>query len=155
MAGWGVFVLRLATGAVFVAHGAQKLFGIWGGSGLSGYAGFLTELGLEPAFPLAVLVGVVEFVGGLMLIAGAWTTAAALPLIVVMLGATWFVHLPHGFFLASPGAAGRGHGIEFVMMLTAALACLAFAGGGELSVDRFRNRNAELAALGRERLRSM
>ena len=68
---YGPAVLRLAIGAVFVAHGAQKLFGVWGGGGLAGTAAFFGQLGLTPAYPLAVLVGLVEFAGGLMLIAGA------------------------------------------------------------------------------------
>jgi uncharacterized membrane protein YphA (DoxX/SURF4 family) len=68
---YGLLVLRLALAAVFIGHGAQKLFGIWGGGGLTAMAGIFQNLGLVPAFPLAVLVGAVEFFGGLLLAAGA------------------------------------------------------------------------------------
>ena len=74
---FGPPILRLALGAVFVAHGAQKVFGLWGGTGLSGTAAFFSELGLTPAYPLALLVGLVELAGGLLLAAGAFTLIAA------------------------------------------------------------------------------
>ena len=75
---YGPAVLRLSIGLVFVAHGAQKLFGVWGGGGPSGTAAFFAQLGLTPALPLALLVGLLELGGGLLLMAGAFTTAAAL-----------------------------------------------------------------------------
>ena len=67
---FGPAVLRLAVGAVFVAHGAQKLFGLWGGGGLTGTAAFFAQLGLTPAYPLAIFVGLIELAGGLLLVAG-------------------------------------------------------------------------------------
>src|SRR5262249_40587553 len=76
---YGLTVLRLAVGAVFIAHGAQKLFGIWGGGGLARTAAYFASLGLNPAYPLAVLVGTLEFGGGLLLVLGgatAWVSLA-------------------------------------------------------------------------------
>jgi putative oxidoreductase len=143
---YGPVVLRLAVGAVFVAHGAQKLFGVWGGGGLAGTAGFFTQLGLTPAFPLAVLVAVVEFVGGLMLIAGVLTLFVALALAIDMAVAIWKVHLANGFFL--PG------GYEFAFTLIGALAALMLTGPGAFSVDGRRARSAEAEAYGRARLRA-
>jgi putative oxidoreductase len=143
---YGPVVLRLTVGGVFVAHGAQKLFGVWGGGGLAGTAGLFAQLGLTPAFPLAVLVGVVEFVGGLMLVAGALTMFAALALAVDMAVALWKVHLANGFFL--PG------GYEFALTLTGALVALMLTGPGALSVDGQRVRSAEAQAYGRARLRA-
>ena len=96
---YGPAVLRLVIGAIFVAHGAQKLFGIWGGGGIEGTTAFFTQLGLGPAMPLAILVGTVEFVGGLMLVGGALTVVACLALTIEMLVATFKVHLAGGFFL--------------------------------------------------------
>jgi putative oxidoreductase len=151
---YGPAVLRLATGAVFVAHGAQKLFGVWGGGGLSGTAAFFGQLGLTPAYPLAILVGLVEFVGGLMLIAGALTLFAALALALNMVVAIWKVHLVNGFFLNWNMVAGQGHGFEFNLTLIGALVSLMLTGPGALSVDGRRARSAEAEAYGRARLRS-
>ena len=75
-------LLRMALGAVFVAHGAQKLFAVWGGPGLGGTASYVGSLGLSPAYPLALLLAVTEFGGGLLLILGAlvrWVSLALAP----------------------------------------------------------------------------
>ena len=142
---YGPAVLRLIVGLVFVAHGAQKLFGVWGGDGLPGTAAFFAQLGLEPSYPLAVVAATVEFGGGLLLILGAYTVVAAAALIVQMAVAIWAVHLPHGFFLP---------GYEFNLTLIAALVCLALTGPGALSVDVRRASHAAAAAAGRARLRA-
>ena len=151
---YGPAVLRLAIGAVFVAHGAQKLFGVWGGGGLSGTAAFFGQLGLTPAYPLAILVGLVEFAGGLMLIAGALTLFVALALALNMVVALWKVHLANGFFLNWNIVAGQGHGYEFTLALIGALVSLMLTGPGALSVDGRRARSAEAEAYGRARLRA-
>ncbi|MEP6914531.1 MAG: DoxX family protein [Acidobacteriota bacterium] len=143
---YGPAVLRLAIGAVFVAHGAQKLFGVWGGGGLAGTAGFFTQLGLTPAYPLAILVGVVEFAGGILLILGALTLFAALALAINMAVAIWEVHATHGFFLPT--------GFEFNLTLIGGLVALMLTGPGALSVDGWRARSAEAEAYGRARIRS-
>ena len=151
---YGPAVLRLAIGAVFVAHGAQKLFGVWGGGGLSGTAAFFGQLGLTPAYPLAILVGLVEFAGGLMLIAGALTLFVALALALNMVVALWKVHLANGFFLNWNIVAGQGHGYEFNLALIGALVSLMLTGPGAFSVDGRRERSAEAEAYGRARLRA-
>ena len=151
---YGPAVLRLAIGAVFVAHGAQKLFGIWGGGGLAGTAGSFSQMGLTPAYPLAVLVGLVEFGGGIMLIAGALTFVAALGLAVIMAVAAWKVHAANGFFLNWSLAPGHGHGIEFSLALIGALVSLMLTGPGAFSTDGQRARAAEAEAYGRARLRT-
>jgi putative oxidoreductase len=143
---YGPAVLRLAVGAIFVAHGAQKLFGIWGGQGLSGTATLMGTLGLGPGFPLAVLVGLVEFGGGLMLILGALTLFASLALAINMAVAIWKVHLAGGFFLPA--------GYEFALLLLGALICLMLTGPGAFSIDGRRARSAEAEAYGRARLRA-
>ena len=143
---YGPAVLRLAVGTVFVAHGAQKLLGIWGGPGLSDTAAVMGQLGLGPGLPLALLVGVVEFAGGLMLILGALTLIAAALLTVNMLVATWKVHLAAGFFLPA--------GFEFNFVLLGALVSLMLTGPGALSVDGQRARSAEARAYGRARIRA-
>ena len=146
IAAYGPAVLRLALAAVFIAHGAQKLFGIWGGGGLSGTTAFFTQLGLEPAYPLAIVAAVVEFGGGLLLLFGAYTVITALLLAVDMAVAIWNVHLASGFFLPN--------GYEFNLTLIGALVCLMLTGAGALSIDARRASHAAAAAAGRARLRA-
>jgi len=150
----GPLVLRLALGAVFVAHGVQKLFGIWGGGGPTGTAAFFAQLGFNPAYPLAILVGLLELTGGLLLMGGAFTLITSGVLIVHMLVAVWSVHLSSGFFLNWTMTPGQGHGYEFNLVLIAGLASLMLTGAGALSFDRHRARMAEADALGRARLRT-
>lgn len=153
MESYGPAILRTIVGMIFVAHGAQKLFGAFGGGGLSGTAAGFESIGLSPAFPLAVAVAVAEFGGGLMLIAGALTRYASLALVVVMLGAMWNVHLANGFFINWAMTPGRGHGVEFNLVIIAALLCLALTGPGAFSIEHRRARFAEADAAGRARLR--
>jgi putative oxidoreductase len=143
---YGPAVLRVVIGAVFVAHGAQKLFGVWGGGGLAETAVFFTQAGLTPAYPLAVLVALVEFAGGLLLILGALTLFAALALAINMAVAIWKVHAAHGFFLPA--------GFEYNLALIGALVALMLTGPGAFSVDGWRARSAEAEAYGRARIRS-
>jgi putative oxidoreductase len=143
---YGPAVLRLAVGAVFVGHGAQKLFGVWGGGGLAETAAFFAQFGLAPAYPLAVAVAVVEFVGGLMLIAGVLTMIAAGALTVTMAVAIWKVHFAHGFFLPN--------GYEFNVTLIGALVSLMLTGPGAFSIEGQRARSAQAQAYGRARLRA-
>ena len=153
MPSFGPVALRIAVGVVFVAHGAQKLFGIWGGGGPSGTAAFFAQLGLSPAFLLALLVGFVELGGGLLLLAGAFTLYAAIALTIDMIVAVWKVHLANGFFLNWTIAPGIGHGYEFNLVLIAALVSLMLTGAGAQAVDRRRARSTETEAAHRARLR--
>jgi putative oxidoreductase len=153
MQAFGPAVLRLAVGVVFLAHGAQKLFGLWGGGGPSGTAAFFQQLGLSPAYLLAIFVGLIEFCGGLLLIAGAFTLIVSILLTLNMIVAVWKVHLGSGFFLNWTNAPGLGHGYEFNLVLIAALVTLLLTGPGALSVDARRARSAESLAAGRARLR--
>jgi putative oxidoreductase len=123
-----LLVLRLVLGGVFVAHGAQKLFGSFGGPGIEGTAGFHEQLGIKPAKPMAILAGLAEFVGGILMIAGFLAPLAALALIVVMIVAILKVHLRHGFFAASGG-------YEFNLVLIAVAVALLLAGSGAYGID--------------------
>lgn len=156
MSRYGATFLRLALGAVFVAHGAQKLFGLWGGPGLSGMSRMLGQLGFNQyTYPLAILVALTEFFGGLLLIVGAATMWAALALIVEMGVAAYKVHWPNGFFLNWSVTPGRGHGIEFSVVLIAALLSLVLTGPGALSFEDRRHRSREARAAGRARARKV
>ena len=151
---YGPAVLRVMVGITFIAHGAQKLFGIWGGAGLAGTGAYFDSIGLSPGFPLAVAVGLTEFGGGLLLVAGALTPIAVGALMLTMLGAIVKVHLANGYFLNWAITPGKGHGVEYNLVLVAALICLAFTGPGAFSIEHRRARSAEADALGRARLRS-
>ena len=122
-------LIRVAAGLILVPHGAQKLFGWFGGYGLEGTAGFFAQnLGLEPGMFFAVLVGATEFFGGLLLALGLLTRPAAAAIAVLMAVAIT-VHLPNGFFWTSGG-------YEYPLLWGLIALAIAFRGGGELSVDR-------------------
>jgi putative oxidoreductase len=126
--GWELFILRLSVGAVFIAHGAQKLFGAFGGPGLKGFSETLGGLGIRPAMVWAVAVALVEFVGGIFLVLGFLTRVSAGLIAVVMAVALLGVHLKKGFFL--PG------GFEYVLILLAAAIALAFLGPGNAALKK-------------------
>jgi putative oxidoreductase len=151
---YGPTALRIVAGIVFAAHGAQKLFGLFGGSGLSGAADVFAALGLRPPLPIALGSGIVELAGGLLLVAGAWTRWAGVALLADLALVIWTAHLPHGFFLNWRLRPGIGHGVEFHLLLVGALVCLLLTGPGAFSIDGWRARAAELAAAGRARLRA-
>lgn len=122
-------MLRIPVGIIFVAHGAQKLFGWFGGYGLSGTAGWMDSIGLSPGLLLALLAGSAEFFGGLAIIAGLLTRPAAAALSITMLVAIFSVHIEHGLFMSA-------NGYEFALALLAASVSLLCSGGGQWSADR-------------------
>lgn len=121
-------VLRVPIGVIFAAHGAQKLFGWFGGYGLEGTGQYLASIGLAPGYPMAVLAGGTEFFGGLALILGLLVRPAAAALAFAMLVAIFAAHWSSGFFAASGG-------YEFALALFAASLSLVFSGGGRYSLD--------------------
>jgi putative oxidoreductase len=124
----GLLVLRLVLGVIFVAHGAQKLFGSFGGPGLKGTAGFHKQLGIKPPYLMAVLAGLAEFIGGVLVAVGFLTPLAALALIVVMIVAVLTVHLKNGFF-------NTNGGYEFNLALAGMALTLLIVGAGAYSLD--------------------
>jgi len=127
--GAAALALRIPVGVIFAAHGAQKLFGWFGGYGLEGTGQFFDSVGLAPGFTLALLAGLAEFLGGLALVVGLLVRPAAAALAFAMLVAIFGVHWSKGFF------AGSG-GYEYALALAAASLALLFSGAGRLSVDR-------------------
>ena len=124
----GLLILRLVFGMTMAAHGAQKLFGWFGGGGIGGTAAFMEQLGFRPARLQAVLAGLVEAGGGLLLAAGLFSPLAAAMMISVMLVAIVTVTLEKGFFLQNGGC-------EYNVAIAVAALALAFTGPGAMSLD--------------------
>jgi putative oxidoreductase len=124
----GLLILRLALGAIMAAHGAQKLFGWWGGPGMRGTAGMCVNLAYRAPFAMACGLALSELGGGLLLAAGLVTPLGALFVTVVMLNAVYHVHWRKGFFV------GNG-GYEFNLLIAAGAVGLAGAGPGRFSLD--------------------
>ena len=92
----GLFLIRAMIGVVFVYHGAQKLFGLFGGYGIEGTAGFMESIGIPFPTMSATLAGATEFFGGLALIAGVFQRQLAVPLMITMLVASLTAHSGFG-----------------------------------------------------------
>lgn len=130
-------ILRLTLGTVFVAHGSQKLFGAFGGFGIEGTGGFFESLGAAPGTFWAVVVGLVEFGGGIALALGLLTRPAAILIAVDMAVAALIYNFANGFFVETPTG-----GWEINLVLFAMCAAMALAGGGALSLDALVQRRA-------------
>ena len=129
-----ITILRLVLGIVFFAHGAQKMFGWFGGYGFTGTMGFFTGAMHIPAV-FAFLAIAAEFFGGLGLIFGFLTRIAAFGITVNMLVAIAMVHAQFGFFMNWTGTQ-KGEGFEYHLLTLAATIFLMIKGGGAFSIDR-------------------
>ena len=127
-AGFGMTVLRIVAGLTFMAHGSQKLFGWFGGAGLTGVAQWMESIGLAPGYLMALAAGSAEFLGGLALLVGLLVRPASLVLACTMAVAIVTVHLANGFFM-------NNNGYEFALALLAICVALLIEGAGRVSVD--------------------
>jgi putative oxidoreductase len=123
-----LLVLRLVVGLLFVGHGAQKLFGVFGGGGLQATAGMFDSIGLQPGWLHARAAGTAEFLGGALIALGLFTPFAAAALIGVMAVAVLTVHAPNGIW-------NTNQGYEFNLVLAAVVFALAGIGAGAWSLD--------------------
>lgn len=128
-------MLRIPLGLIFMAHGSQKLLGIFGGQGLTGtFKTFEERIGIPPIFTLLAIIA--EFGGGFGILSGFLTRLSAAGISAVMLVAIYKIHWAHGFFLNINCVAGHGHGIEYNIALLGMALYLVFAGGGRWCLDR-------------------
>src|SRR3954452_4389576 len=123
-----LFVFRLGLGGFFVGHGAQKLFGSFGGHGLAGTGQFFESLGMRPGRQHATAAGIAEFGGGLLLVFGLLTPFAAAAITAVMVVAILTVH-------AKNGPSSTDGFQEYNAVLAAAVFSLAGVGAGAWSLD--------------------
>ena len=126
--GIGLLILRLVVGLTLAAHGAQKLFGWFGGPALKKTAQAMEFLGFVPGGRSALMAGLTETVGGVLLALGLATPGAAALVFAVMLVAGASAHLKQGFFL-------QNKGYEYNLVLGLSGLSVAFTGPGELSLD--------------------
>jgi putative oxidoreductase len=124
----GLLVLRLAIGLIVAGHGAQKLFGWWGGPGMAGWAGVMGKMRVRPAVAWAWISALSEFGGGLLFALGFLSPLGSMAIAGAMLVAMIAVHLPRGFWNTKGG-------YEFNLSILAAVVAVAIAGPGAYSLD--------------------
>ena len=128
MAAFGLLILRVVVGLILAGHGAQKLFGWWGGQGMDGWTQTVAKLRIRPALPWAWVAALAEFGGGILLAIGFLSPLGNLAIAGSMLVAIATVHLSRGFWVTKGG-------YEFNLALIAAVAALALTGPGAYSLD--------------------
>ena len=124
---WAILILRLGLGIMFTAHGLQKVLGLFGGSGITGFSKMLGGLGFLPVLFWAYLAAYVELVAGLSMVAGLFVRIVSFLLLVVMAVAVLKVHLHKGFFLANGG-------FEYNFVIICVCIALIILGSGKFGI---------------------
>ncbi|MDQ0050160.1 DoxX family protein [Paenibacillus polymyxa] len=124
----GLLLIRLVVGLLLVGHGAQKLFGWFGGYGPKGTGGWMESIGIKPGVFMAVAAGLMELLGGALFTVGLLTPLAALLITATMLGAIFKVHGPNGIWATA-------NGYEYPLVLIAVVIGIALTGAGSYSID--------------------
>ena len=124
----GLLILRLVTGSVMAAHGAQKLFGWFGGYGIAGTGGYFETLGFRPGRAFAAAAAISEFLGGLLIAVGFLGPIGPALVLGTMIVAAISVHWHNGLFATN-------HGIELPLLFAATAVALALTGFGAYSLD--------------------
>ena len=125
----GLLILRIVVGLLFAGHGAQKLFGWFGGRGMAGHTGSMERLGMSPAPVWAWISALAEFLGGFGLLFGLLTPLAAVGLLGSMIVAIAKVHWPKGVWNANGG-------FEFPLTMATVAFVVGLTGPGFYSLDR-------------------
>jgi putative oxidoreductase len=153
--GVALLVLRLVLASVLVAHGAHDLFGTFGeGGGLTASAAYFTKIGFTQGYVIALVAGLLQFVGGMLIAIGLLSRWISLALIGFYGLLVWREHAKWGFFLNWTNDPTRGHGMEFAVLMSGALLSLIIAGAGEWSLDGRRAQSRESRIAGRARIRN-
>jgi putative oxidoreductase len=126
----GLLMIRVVIGILFIGHGAQKLFGWFGGYGLKGTGGWFDSIGMKPGIPLALLAGLTELVGGILFTLGLLTPLAGIMIAGTMLMAIIKVHAPNGLW-------STANGYEYNLTLLAVAIGIALIGPGQYALDAF------------------
>ncbi|MDP4104718.1 MAG: DoxX family protein [Bacillota bacterium] len=124
----GLLIIRLVIGVLFIGHGAQKLFGWFGGYGLKGTGGWFESIGMKPGVTMALLAGLAEFIGGLLFALGLLTPLAGILIAGTMLMAIIKVHAPNGLWATA-------NGYEYNLTLLAVAIGIALIGPGQYALD--------------------
>ncbi|QNF27052.1 DoxX family protein [Metabacillus elymi] len=126
----GLLIIRLVIGVLFIGHGAQKLFGWFGGYGLKGTGGWFESIGMKPGVTMALFAGLAELIGGILFALGFLTPLAGIMIAGTMLMAIVKVHAPNGLWATS-------NGYEYNLTLLAVAIGIALIGAGQYSLDAF------------------
>jgi putative oxidoreductase len=124
----GLFIIRLIIGVLFIGHGAQKLFGWFGGYGLKGTAGWLESMNMKPGVLMALMAGLSELVGGILFVLGLLTPLAGLLIAATMVMAIVKVHGANGLW-------STANGYEYNLTIIAVAIGIALAGPGQIALD--------------------
>jgi len=131
-----LMMIRIPLGVIFIAHGSQKLLGLFGGPGLTAtFRTFEEKMGIPPVFTFLAIIA--EFGGGIGVLLGLLTRFSAAGIAATMAVAMYKVTLANGFFLNITCIPGRGSGIEYNLALLGMALALVLKGGGPWSVDRY------------------
>lgn len=131
---WSLTIVRVFLGLIILPHGAQKLFGWFGGHGAAAFMQAFESVSALPGW-LGWLVIIIEFIGSLCLILGFWTRVWALSFIGLFVGIILTVHIPNGFFMNWSGSQA-GEGFEYHLLVIGMAWALAMGGAGRLSIDQ-------------------
>ena len=124
----GLLIIRLVVGLLFVGHGAQKLFGWFGGYGLKGTGGWFESIGMKPGVTMALMAGLAELIAGILFAAGLLTPLAALMIAGTMVMGIMKVHGQNGLWATS-------NGYEYNLTLIAVVVGIALIGPGQYALD--------------------